>query len=362
MKERGLLIKIVIVFFTVLLFNMLWGISVDAQQTPTAKKVWELRFATDAPLTGFLSKNYAVPLAKNIEKATDNRVKVTYYPAQMLGKKTEQYDMVVNGIADMSWISVGANPGRFPLTEMFQLPLLGFYDSLVGVRTSMALYEHFKELYDKQYSGVKILHLIAGTGYHLYTTKPVRSLEDLKGMKIVAQGAAPIAATSAMGAVPVPIPTPEIYSSLEKGVVSGTWSGGGAPMDFRFYEIAKYRTDIELYVFAYHTVMNLNTWNSFPKEIQDQIMSVAGIAGAELFARGYAMVMDNINRNKWKEVGEVITLPGRDMAKIKELSKPIHDDFLSKLEAKGLQARPVYNKLISLIEKYNAEREKEIRK
>ena len=361
MKERRLSKQLVNVYLVVMLAVLL-GVPVGAQPSSTAKKVWELRFATDAPLTGYLSKNYAIPLAKNIEEATHNRVKVTYYPAQMLGKKAEQYDMVVNGVADMTWISVGTNPGRFPLTEMFQLPVLGLYDSLVGVRTSMAFYEQFKDVYDKPYSGVKVLHLIAGTGYYLYSTKPVRSLEDFKGMKIVAAGAAPTAMTGTLGAVPVPIPTPEVYSALEKGVVSGAWYGGGAPMDFRFYEVAKYRTDIELYVAAYHTVMNLSTWNSFPKDIQEQVMRVAGLTGAELFAKGYANVMDDINRAKWKEVGEVIPLPAKDMAKIKVLAKPIQEDYVAKLEAKGLPAKVMYNKLLSLIDKYNEERAKEIRK
>ena len=226
----------------------------------------------------------------------------------------------------------------------------------------MALYEKFKKVYDKQYSEVKVLHLIAGTGYYLYTTKPVRSLEDFKGMKIVAAGGAPRAATSALGAVPVPIPTPEVYSSLEKGVVEGAWYGGGAPMDFRFYEVAKYRTDIQLYVAAYQTVMSLNTWNSFPKDMQEQIMSVAGLAGAELFAKGYAMVMDDINRAKWKEVGEVITLPAKDMAKIKAVAKPIQDEYIAKIGAKGLPAKAMYEELLSLIDKFNAERAKEIGK
>lgn len=361
MKERRLSKNMVIVCLAVMLAVLL-GVSAGAEASPTAKKVWELRFATDAPLTGFLSKNYALPLAKNIEKATNNRVKVAYYPAQMLGKKADQYDMVARGIADMTWVSVGTNPGRFPLTEMFQLPLLGFYDPLVGVRTSMGLYEQFKNVYDKPYSEVKVLHLIAGTGYYLYTTKPVRSLEDFKGMKIVAAGGAPRAATSAFGAVPVPIPTPEVYSALEKGVVEGAWYGGGAPMDFRFYEVAKYRTDIQLYVAAYHTVMSLNTWKSFPKDIQEQIISVAGLAGAELFAKGYAMVMDDINRAKWKEVGEVITLPAQDMAKIKALAKPIQDDYIAKIEAKGLPAKAMYKELLSLIDKYNKLRLKEIGK
>jgi TRAP-type C4-dicarboxylate transport system substrate-binding protein len=361
MKERRLSKNVAIVCLVVMLAVLL-GESAGAQPSSTAKKVWELRFATDAPLTGFLSKNYAIPLAKNIEEATHNRVKVTYYPAQMLGKKADQYDMTANGIADMTWVSVGTNPGLFPLTEMFQLPLLGFYDSLVGVRASTALYEQFKDVYDKQYSRVKVLHLIAGTGYYLYSTKPVRSLEDFKGMKIVAAGGAPVAMTSALGAVPVPIPTPEVYSALEKGVVSGAWYGGGAPMDFRFYEVAKYRTDIELYVAAYHTVMSPNTWNSFSKDIQEQIMRVAGVAGAELFAKGYANVMDDINRAKWKEVGEVITFPAADMAKIKALARPIQDDFVAKLEAKGLPAKVMLKALLSLIDKYNAERAKEIGK
>jgi len=72
--------------------------------------------------------------------------------------------------------------------------------------------------------------------------------------------------------------------------------------------------------------------------------------------------MDNINRTKWKEIGEVITLSGQEVKKIKALARPIHDNYLSKLEAKGLQAKVVYKELLNLIDKYNEERLKEIRK
>ena len=91
-------------------------------------------------------------------------------------------------------------------------------------------------------------------------------------------------------------------------------------------------------------------------------MSAAGLAGAELFANGYAMAMDDINRSKWEEIGEVITFPSEDMEKIKELAKPIREDYIDKLQNKGVPAKVMYKELLRLIDKYNEERLNELGK
>ncbi len=118
---------------------------------------------------------------KEIEKRTNNRVKITFFHGGTLAPPAQIYDSTVQGIADMGFSVLGYTRGKFPLTEVIDIPL----GLKTGVTATKLINAYYKKFQPKEFDEVKVLYLHAhGPGLLHTTKKPVAKLEDLKGMKI----------------------------------------------------------------------------------------------------------------------------------------------------------------------------------
>jgi TRAP-type C4-dicarboxylate transport system substrate-binding protein len=121
---------------------------------------------------------------KEVEKRTKGRVKLTYYPGAGLTPAGQTYDSVVKGIADVGESVLGYTKGRFPLTEVIDLPL-GYKNAYVATKMINA---YFKKFQPKEFDQVKVMYLHAHGPGILFTKRPVKNLEELKGMKVRSTG------------------------------------------------------------------------------------------------------------------------------------------------------------------------------
>ena len=322
-----------------------------------AQPQWELKYSTFQPASNITVKRGHAPFAKMIEEATKGRVKVTMYAGGTLAKAKGQYDAIATGIADIAFVLPAFTPGRFPISELASLPFLGIKSGVQGALAFTGLYEKFPEEFEgkgREFSAIKPLVLFTTSPYHLHTNKPVRTPEDIKGMKIRSAGAGVIKAVEAMGAVPVLIPIGDIYSSLEKGVIDGVLmddTGFGAR---KFVEVTKYHTQLNMYVQAFTILMNKHVWKTFPKDIQEQIMGVAGKKGAEFIsgnawdfgAKQTAKMLSGMKEE------EVITLNEQELAAWMKYGQGVHQGYIAELEKRGIKGQVLYDELLRQIEKY----------
>ena len=178
----------------------------------------ELKYASMNPAAAWIQDHSYLPFAEKVKTATNGRVTVRIHPQQTLGKATDFLNMVKIGIADMALGVQSFNPGQFPLTEMMDLPFLPVPTGEAGGLVRWELFEKFPEI-KKEYAGIRLLHMASTDPYFIVTTqKPIRRLEDMKGLKLRVPGGRPADALKLMGAVPVLIPMPELYMALDKGV------------------------------------------------------------------------------------------------------------------------------------------------
>lgn len=152
--------------------------------SPTPVKPIVLRFAHHNPPTGRTTVEYLTPFARNIEKVTNNRVKIEEYPSETLFKSADTIEGVKGGIADIAWTVLGFFPGRFPVSTVMSVPLLNLPGATKNSRIMQELYETTPEI-QAEFKGMKVLFLHTSEPYFLATTKkPVTTLNDIKGLKI----------------------------------------------------------------------------------------------------------------------------------------------------------------------------------
>ena len=172
--------------------------------------------------TAFGPTNAVKPWIAQVEKATNGRVKIELYSSQTLLKGIDTWKGVASGIADMGWCVQSYWPDLTPLAEVMTLPGLPMKSAEHGSEVLWKLYEKFPAI-QREFSAIQPILLHTTDPYFLLTTKKqVKTLEDIKGLKIRAIGGPGTDHMKALGAVPIAIPMPDVYQALDKGVVDAT--------------------------------------------------------------------------------------------------------------------------------------------
>jgi TRAP-type C4-dicarboxylate transport system substrate-binding protein len=270
---------------------------------------------------------------KDLEKRTNGRVKVNYYPAGTLVPAPQSYDAVTKGISDVGNHVLGYTVGRFPLTEVLDLPL-GYPNNTVPTKLANAFYDKFKP---KEFNDVKVLWFHAQAPGIVHTkTKPITKLEDLKGMKMRTYGSN-AKLMSLLGGTPVAMPMTDVYDALSRGVAEGLMCAYEATEGFRFGDQLKYSTEnyATSYSAVFAIVMNKDKWNSLPPDIQKIIDTMS-----KEYIEKYAAMWDDIEISGKaylvKRGNKITTLSKEEEAKWVEKAQPIFDDYVKKMKEKGL--------------------------
>jgi TRAP-type C4-dicarboxylate transport system substrate-binding protein len=240
-----------------------------------------------------------------------------------------------------------------PLADVISLPALPFDSAEKGSEVLWKLYEKYPEI-QKEFSDNKILAVFTSNPYILITTKkPVKTMEDIQGMKIRMSGGPPTEMMKALGGTPMLIPMPENYISLQKGVIDGMGAPWEAIHGFRLYEVVNYYTATPFPAVYFSIAMNKRKWNSLPKDVQEGIMSVGGLKGSKFWGKHHFDTAKDGVMEKVKSEGksiEVYDLPAQERERwLEEAGKPIWEQWVKGMEAKGhANARDILNTAIAM--------------
>lgn len=327
-----------------------FGLSTYAAAPP---KPIELSFSHHETTTSYFRNHGLVPWMKRIEEATKGRVKIVEYPSQTLAKQAAAWQATVTGVADIAWTASIFYPGQFPLTDVITLPFLPITSGETGSGVLYQLYAKFPEI-QNEYRNVKMLTPHIAGPYFLQTVrKQVKTLEDLKGLKVRTIAGPPTTAMKLLGATPLLIPIPDVYLALQKGVLDGAGTTFNAALEWRYYELIKYYTYVPLYSGASFMVMNLNKWKSLPRDIQEQIGSVTGLDAARQLGKAFRDEVEPSFRERLSKDGYSMTeytLPKDEINKwIDVAGKPLWQSYIKQLEEKRLPAQKVLDETLRLL-------------
>ena len=323
---------------------------------PATAEVIKLNLAWQDPPQGWGAVQALQPWLKNVEGATKGKVKIDVFYLQTLAKGVDAWNALKSGVADMAWCIHGYWADMTPLAEVIILPSLPFKTGEKGSEVLWRLYEKFPDI-QKQFKDVHVLHFWTSHPYFLITSrKQVKTMEDMKGLKIRVTGGPQFEQMKALGAVPVLIPMPDVYQSLEKGVVDGMAAPWEAILSFRLYEIVKYYTLVPLCA-SYHSVsMNLQKWNSLPKDVQGAMMSVSGLEGSKFWGRHFFDTAEEpVNELAKKGNHQLIkyTVPPEEVERwTKVAGEPLWNAWVKKMEGKGYPVAPeILNAALEMVKR-----------
>jgi TRAP-type C4-dicarboxylate transport system substrate-binding protein len=194
----------------------------------------------------------------SVEKASNGTIHYKVYPAQQLGKAFDHYDMARDGIADLTYINPGYQPGRFPIIAAGELPFL----ISNGKEGSQALDAWYRKYAAQEMKDVKFcLAFVHDPGSFHSRAKKISVPDDIKGMKIRPAHATMATWVTQLGGTNIQSSAPEVRDILEKGVADAvTFPWGSVPL-FGIDKVTKYHMDAPLYVSTFTLVFNKATYD-----------------------------------------------------------------------------------------------------
>lgn len=275
---------------------------------------------------------------QEVEKRSQGRLKIEPYFAEALSPRAEAFESVKSGIADITECAYEANSGQFPFHEgILSISSPGLYLE-DGTALVKGLYAKYPQAL-KELDGVKLLFthasgsLVIGT-----TTKPIRTLEDLKGLKINANSAMIAERLKKLGVTVVSLPLSDIYSAMEQGVIEGTTMSPELLVSRRYGDCLKYVTELAVQNTLFYCIINQDVYDSLPEDLRKVLDEVSGDFADKAFANYWESV-DIDATKKWRaDMGgkEFILFSDADYAKARELMQPPVDEWFESLNKEGL--------------------------
>lgn len=309
----------------------------------------EVRFSAYYPAHYTMFAAGWKPWQEMVEKETNGEITFKNYLNGVLNAASHGFRATKSDVCDISTGYPSYVRGSFNLAHVNDLPFI-FPQTHVGPLIMETLYpKYFKEEYEKM--GVYLAVWLNSSGFNLISKKPVRKLEDLKGMKIRSAGGMCNEYLTALGAVPVSLQNSETYTAMQTGVIDGALSCSGPADTMKLWENGKYFTRLNIMHMAIPFAMNKKFFDSLAPEQKTYFYNKLRVA-SQLISQCYDTEEKMAEENMRNNGVEIITLSDEEMARIHKAVEPVVAKFVADNEKKGLPAQQMMEDINALIEKY----------
>jgi TRAP-type C4-dicarboxylate transport system substrate-binding protein len=322
--------------------------------TPAAAQdVVTLKVHHFLPAGSYASTQFIQPWCEKIARDSNNRMKCQIYPSMQLGGTPPQLvDQVKDGVADIVWTLSGYTAGRFPLTEVFELPFMMQNPEA----TSKALWEYIQQHAIAEYKGMHpIAFHVHGDGVFHMRDKPIRTMADLKGLKVRAPTRQTARLLSALGATPVAMPVPQVSEALGKGVIDGAIVPYEVVPAVKIQELVKYHSETDpaepaLYTSTFMFVMNQARYEKLPPDLKKVIDANSGQAFSGHIGKVFLAADGEGKKLTARNTTNVI--PKEELAGWKKAAGPVIDTWVADVNARGANGQQLLGTARALIAKH----------
>jgi TRAP-type transport system periplasmic protein len=314
-------------------------------------KTIELKFASISAPNHVLNAKVHTPWIRQIEAATNGQVKIQLFPGAVMGGAKQAYDLAETGIADISYGWVHYIPGRFPLTEAYNLPGV-----LPNLEAAYHIWDVYHKYLQKEWAGTKLLWIGYAPSMKLITkTKQIRMLDDVKGLKIAIQGIMAANIARSIGGIPVDVNAQDVYTSVQRGVTDGCFNPISSSAANKYGEVLKYYLmNMSIYAPPCFAVMNLDRYKALPSDIRKVIDEYSGQKQWEFVMKTYWDEEDTGQKLLMQQSGGKAVfydIQPQELKKFQTLVRPMWDEWVKNMGAKGLPGKEMLDMIVGYINK-----------
>jgi len=322
----------------------------QAQQTVT------LKFHTFMTPQSNVWRSMLLPWMEQVEQDSAGRIRFEKYPAMQLGGTPLQlYDQARDGVVDVVWTLAGNTPGRFPRVEVFELPFM----LTDAESTSRAYWEYTQTCARGEFKDTQLIAVnVHGPGMFHSRDKPIRSVGDLKGMKVRGPTRTITRMLGALGATPVGMPLPQIPDALSKGVIDAAVVPWEVTTAVKIDELAKFHTEFDpkvggLYTTAFVIAMNKAKYDALPPDLKQVIDRNSGIDVSAALGRAQQAGDAPARKVAAEQRGNTIfTVSGADVEPFRKAAELVDDEWMKDMDRRGFDGRQLMDCARTLIRKH----------
>jgi len=313
-----------------------------------------LRFHQMLPPQATIPAKAIKPWAEKVEKESGGRLKVQLFPNMQLGgRPPELFDQAKDGVVDLVWTVLGYTPGRFPKSEVFELP----FSCGLAEPASRAFQQYVQQYAMDEFKDVQLIGVhVHGPGL-IHSLQPVTKLEDMKGLKVRGGSRIINIMLEQLGATPVGMPVPQVGEALSKGVISATTIPWEVVPALKVEQIAKNTTgftgDKGLYTQTFAVAMNKAKYDALPADLKKVIDANSGMVAAAMFGRA----MDEGDKAglaiAQKAGNKIIALDAAETQRWQRAANGVRAVWFKEVEGKGINGPKLAQEAEALIAKYN---------
>lgn len=321
---------------------------------PAAAQTITLKLSHFVPPVAPPHATFLAPWAAKVEKASGGRLKIQIYPSMQLGGTPPQLiDQIKDGVVDIGWTLPGYTAGRFPRTEVIEVPFL--HTNALG--TTLALQDYYEKHLRDEYKDYHVLLLHVHGGTLVHANKPILKLEDYKGLKIRTANRAGSVYLRAVGANAVGAPVPEVPQMLSKGVIDGALLPYEIARPLKVHELVKYHSELagpqprlgtSVFLFA----MNKKKYESLPADLKKVIDAHSGRHIAAWAGQNWDDIEKPGKDAAQKAGNHFPIMPVAEVERVRAVVKPEIEKFLKDLSGSGFDANAAYAEAEALVKKY----------
>lgn len=315
-----------------------------------------LKIAHFWPSSALSQQKVIEPWCETIAEQSDNRLECQIYPAMQLGGSPQQLiNQAAEGVADIVWTLPGYTAGRFPIIEAFELPFM-VKDAESGSR---ALWEYYETFAQDEFSAVKPLAFHVHDAGHLHNNRrEIKSLADMKGLKMRAPTRQTNIMLTKMGATPVSVPLPQLADSLSKGVVDGYVIPWEVVPTLRLHELTKYHTEMNaespsLYSTLFSVVMNHDTYDKLPADLQKIIDDNTGADFSAFIGKQWDESVAEARQHAVDNGNTIYVIPEGETQEWLAVGDSVAADWVKSMDKKGLNGQELLDTAKELIVKHS---------
>ncbi|MBE7939935.1 MULTISPECIES: TRAP transporter substrate-binding protein [Ramlibacter] len=331
------------------------GAALGAPLAALAQQAVTLKFHTFMAPQSNVWLNMHKAWMNKVEKESNGRIKFEGYPAMQLGGTPVQlYDQARDGVVDVIWTLPGNTAGRFPRVEVFELPFM----MTNAEATSKAYWEYVQTMAPDEFKETQVLALqVHGPGVIHTAEKPVKSINDLRGLKMRAPTRQVTKLLGSLGATPVGMPLPQIPDALSKGTIQGCVIPWEVVPSVKVHELTKYHAEFDpaggsLYTTTFVMAMNKAKYNSLPPDLKKVIDANSGLATSGWLGKTQ-QAGDAAGRKAAVDHGNTIfTVPAAEAQEFRRRSRQIEVEWVEDMNKRGFDGRKLLETARALIDKH----------
>ena len=332
------------IFITLFIFTV-WVALIALPVSSPAQKVIEIKANAFHPMGHRLYPDAFDPYSQRIEKLTNGKVKLKWFPAHTLIPQAKTYDGLKSGICDWAYIIPAWNPNEFVFTNTINLPFAAI-NSSHAARILWRMSQEYPEL-KAEYKKMVPLFWYSTAPVHIHTNKKKhmpKTLEDLKGLRIGTPGPIFVKYMNALGMAGQQVAPGDLYTALQRGMIDGVMFPEAPLRSQKLTDLVDYHLMMSFGVDVFTAGMNLRSWKKLPPDIQQVLLDTAEAGGAlcgATITNESGWVMEEL-----KKRGDVIYyLPDSEKAKMKKVLQPFFDDWIKKIGERGMDGKEILKRV-----------------